>query len=268
MTLFKSISVLKQISCVIGVFPIHTKIRLARLIAIMHVFLFSACIASVIVQKTTDFGEIVSGNYYNSNVVSSYGLVFHLVSGSTVLYTIYICSYLKTEDVTKTLHLIHKVDESLKKFGQKFQHRRDKIFTIVIYTAGIVTIALIISLQATNIHRENLKPMSPNTWYLLIFPLVVSNLLTCQFSFTVLAIYDRFKRVNQQLKKIEHFEEKHFHYVINRIDVLLRLHDTLCTAAKETNRNYVAQLLVTLANQYGIALFCIFYCYWMVLAKY
>lgn len=264
MTFFQSISVLRHISIISGVFPIHKKHKLLQWITIMYLFLFSACLTSIAAQKSSSLNEIISGNYYKFNVVSSFGLLFHFVIGTVLVFTIYICSFFKTGQVNATLEAIQDVDEKLKGIGEKFQYHRDRLLTTGIYLIGCLIIAVLVPLQATNIHRENLKPMSVNIWFVMLFPLIISNLMTVQYSFTVLAIYDRLKKIHQQLKTITDFEEKQSNYVIHKINLLLQLHDTLCSVAKQTNQNYVIQLLVIFNNQYGMILFCIFYCYWMV----
>lgn len=53
-------------------------------------------------------------------------------------------------------------------------------------------------------------------------------------------------------------------FVLNKISTLLQLYDSLSDTAKMVNQNYAVQLLPSIANQFGITLFAIFYCYWMV----
>lgn len=262
MSLFESISVLRHISTILSVFPIQMKH--SHLLTLIYIFLFTFCLVNAAIQKPSSLNEIISGNYYDSNVISNYGLLFHIVNGTLVVYTSFVCSLLKTDSVKDTLENIRKVDETLKQLGQKFQHRRDKILINTFYFVGLLTILIIVTLQAINIHRENFKPLNPNVWSVLLFPIIISNILIVQFSFTVLAIYDRLKKINEQLRIVGDFELKQANDVINRINILLKLHDTLCTTAKQVNSNYAIQLFVTMNNQYAILLFCIFYCYWMV----
>lgn len=267
MTLYESVSVLSCASFIFGVFSINKRAKISNFITFIYIGLFTSCLISIIVQKTSSLRQIVSGDYYKSNLVSNFGLLFHFISGGTAFYTIAIGSLWKSGDVRKTLRVMHKIDETLKKFGQKFQHRRDKIFTTTIYFSGVITILSIFMLQSTNIDRENLKGLGVNMWFGLIFPLIISNIMTTQFSCTVLAIYDRMKKVNEQLKKLEKFDEKHKNLVLNKIKILMKLYDSLFDVAKQTNNNYMVQLFITLNNQYGVVLFSIFYFYWMVIEQ-
>lgn len=47
----------------------------------------------------------------------------------------------------------------------------------------------------------------------------------------------------------------------------MKLHDSLSDTVKLVNENYAIQLLPSIINQFGITLFAIFYCYWMVILK-
>lgn len=263
MTLYGSISVLIWFSRIFGVFPFHITFRFLYLITLGYIFVFTTSLVSMS-QKTSPLRQIAAGNYYRTNLVSNFGLLFHFICGSIVLYTIYICSLVKNNYVKKVLQSLNEVDETVKKMGLKFQYRRDKIFTTVVCFTGLITILLIVILQAPNIRREKLRPINLNTWFAFIFPLIVANVMATQFSFTVLAIYDRIKKVNVLLINVEKLDGKCVNSVVNKVVILMKLYDTICDMASQTNNNYMVQLFVTLANQYGVMLFSIFYCYWMV----
>lgn len=258
MSLFASISVLSRASFIFGVFPYHRKFKFSYIVTLAYIFLFTTCVASVIIQRKSSLREIATGNYYKSNLVSNFGLLFHFINGSIAFYTISFCSLCKTNNVKNTLENFHEIDKTLKTLGQKFQHRRDKYITTAIYFSGLIIILSISIMQATNIRREKLKPLYANMWFVLIFPQAISNIITTQVSCTVLAIYDRLKKVNKVLKNIREKD------ALNRITVLMNIYDSLCDVAKQTNNNYMVQLFVTFNSQYSVVLFGIFYCYWMV----
>lgn len=146
--------------------------------------------------------EVVSGKYYQSSKVSSIGLTFEFLGGIVFLYTIYTCSFFKINDVHRTLENLDKTDSQLKSLGQKFNYKREVYYQLAILAIGLLLILVISSLQRHNIYREHLVPLSPIIWTVLIFPLVVLNVMDCQFSFTVLAICDRFKKINYQLASL------------------------------------------------------------------
>lgn len=262
MSLYGSISVLSRASFIFGVFPFHKTFKFAYFITLGYIILFTACVASVILQKSSSLREIVTGNYYKSNVVSNFGLLFHFLNGCIAFYTISICSFFKTDKVRRTVEVLHEIDETLKKLGQKFQHRRDKYITTIMYFFGLITILSLFTLQATNIRREKLKPLYGNMWFALIFPQAICNIVATQVSCSVLAVYDRLAKVNRQLENVN---KKRDHFVLNRTAILMKLHDSLCDVARQTNNNYMVQLFVNFMNEYSIVLFSVFYCYWMVM---
>lgn len=53
-------------------------------------------------------------------------------------------------------------------------------------------------------------------------------------------------------------------YVINKLTALIKLYCFLIDTAQLVNQNYAIQLLPSITNQFGFALFAMFYSYWMV----
>lgn len=53
-------------------------------------------------------------------------------------------------------------------------------------------------------------------------------------------------------------------YIVDKLTALMKLHSFLIDTAKLVNQNYAIQLLPSVINQFGITLFALFYCYWMV----
>ncbi|KAF5289692.1 hypothetical protein FQR65_LT11746 [Abscondita terminalis] len=47
----------------------------------------------------------------------------------------------------------------------------------------------------------------------------------------------------------------------------MRIHDELCAISSKVSNNYTIPLGVNLVFQYGMCLFCLFYCYWMYSIK-
>jgi hypothetical protein len=52
--------------------------------------------------------------------------------------------------------------------------------------------------------------------------------------------------------------------ILKQIITLAKIHEILCKAAHRTNLNYNIQMLPSLAHQFFISLYSIFYYYWMV----
>lgn len=263
MTLYGSISILGWISRIFGVFPFHKTIKCVNLFTLCNLLLFTTSLITAL-QETSTLRQIAAGTYYNTNLVSNFGLIFHFTSGCVVLYTIYICNFFKNSDVKKVLQTLNEIDEAFKRMGQKFQYRRNKIFTTCVCIFSMIIVLLIIIVQGLNLRREKLKPINVNTLFGYVFPLIVANVMTTQFSFTVLAIFERLKKINHQLKNVDKMEDKCLNATENKIVILMKLYDSLCDIANQTNNNYMIQLFVALTNQIGIILFSIFHFYWTV----
>lgn len=204
---YASATVIIIFSTILGIFPMYAikqkeklqfkTSRALHLITVAFMVLYTLVILYSMKERRGS-SEVVSGKYYQSSKVSSIGLTFEFLGGILILYTIYACSLFKINDVHKTLQNLDKIDTQLQGLGQKFQYKRDLFYQILILSTGLLLILVISSLQRHNIYREHLVPLSPIIWTVLIFPLVVLNVMDCQFSFTVLAINDRFKKINDQ----------------------------------------------------------------------
>lgn len=156
----------------------------------------------ILVKGLTARTDIATGKYYESNKVSSFGLAFQLFSGIIIIYTIYICSLCKTKYIFKTVKILTEVDVVLSKLGQKFSYSRDVIYQIFIFGSGISTIIGIAQLQRWNITHEKLHPISSEIWMVFILPLILVHLVSCQLAFTMMAIQERFRMINNQICKL------------------------------------------------------------------
>jgi hypothetical protein len=156
-------------------------------------------------------------------------------------------------------------------------------------------VTLIASMQIQNIRIEKFPPLSLHMWILFIYPLVPLYDMNSQFGITAMLIYERFKMINQQLENIK-FKLDGYHVkttvprklvslcflyttnflvvrnakksadpkILNNITTLVKIHEIICRVAQKTNLNYNIQMLPTLAHQFFVSLFSIFYYYWMV----
>lgn len=208
---YTSASMIIIVSMILGIFPMYLTKHKKNLdvkphnsmhfITIIFMVLYTLVLLYSM-KETRGSSEVVSGKYYKSSKVSSIGLTFEFLGGITILYTIYVCSLCKTKEVYATLQNLNKIDIELKRLGQKFQYKRDLLYQITILSIGLLLILIISSLQRQNIYHEQLVPLSPIIWTVLIFPLVVLNVMDCQFGFTVFAICDRLKKINYQLSSL------------------------------------------------------------------
>lgn len=262
----ESVSIVIHFSTFLGLFPVRfngeKRLQTSKLLQMTTILIsigFSACLVVAIIEESSSDG-LISGNYYESNKVSSFGLLLAFIGGTVFFYTTYICSLFKTRNIISCLEKISTVDVTLKKMGETFRYKRDAVYSTATFLFGFLMISAIMTLQGVNAPRENFKVMNRNMRIILMYPLITVNLMCCQFSFTVLAIRDRLKKVNLQLSRVKDMKEN----ISERIDALSNLYDFLCEAAKDTNKNFMFQLAVSLINQYSLTLFCIFYCYWMV----
>lgn len=191
------------ISTVLGLTPLrpfkqHGKLKFKavkrfHIITFIYMAVFTVLLIQSFKRETTG---VVKGKYYKSNRVSSFGLLFEYAGGVIILYTIYTCSVLKTGRMHRTLQNLEEIDKQLKKMGQIFHYWRDVMYQIFMFMLGVTIIFVIRDLQSNNMTREKLLPFSAALWIVLIFPVVVLNLMDCQFAYTVLAIHNRFKIIN------------------------------------------------------------------------
>lgn len=191
------------ISTVLGVTPLRPfkhygklkfkPVKRFHIITFIYIAVFTVLLIQSFKRESTG---VVKGKYYKSNRVSSFGLLFEYAGGVIILYTIYTCSILKTGRIYRTLQNLEEIDKQLKKMGQKFHYWRDVVYQIFMFMLGVTIIFVIRDLQSNNMTREKLLPLSTAMWTVLVFPLVVLNLMNCQFAYTVLAIHNRFKMIN------------------------------------------------------------------------
>jgi hypothetical protein len=275
-----------------GEYTLYTSRKL-HLITSLLLTIFSLCFAMTIIRKSN---TVVGKKFYKKrNKVSNFGITFEFIFGIVILYTLYFMSFVKTKHVKNVMMSLNRVDDLLKNMKQKFRYGRFVCYQLIIIFSGLMMVTLIASMQIQNIRIEKFPPLSLHMWILFIYPLVPLYDMNSQFGITAMLIYERFKMINQQLENIK-FKLDGYHVkttvprklvslcflyttnflvvrnakksadpkILNNITTLVKIHEIICRVAQKTNLNYNIQMLPTLAHQFFVSLFSIFYYYWMV----
>lgn len=303
--LLASLSPIITISSFFGLLPLAIDYRTKKyvlsaamkVISILYIIGFTLCVLQVIsVSKHTDMLRLFK------NVISNMGLVMWITGQVIVTYVLYIFCFIKLKSVKKILRKLNEIDIKLEILGILLNYQKTMKYQFIVLIGGLTGLSLLYVTQIINVSQNNIIFLSISLCVLFYFPRCIIFLTVIKFTIFTFEVYQRFSKINKQLRQNNIIYKKYVNYegfeifpqigkTVNisslnefkfnilflvmpknkkklekefekKIEICREIHDNLCDIANEINDCFMFQLLAIITLHFLIIVFSVFYTYY------
>ncbi|KAF5292298.1 hypothetical protein FQA39_LY03332 [Lamprigera yunnana] len=270
-SLFNALNPMFFISSLFGTNPIYSSKNKGRyVLKSSNVFKLITVIYLGVYSTALTYGITNYENkmvvMYFGNAISSIGLVLDAIGQILLIYTIYMLSFVIPKNIKNIIEKISTVDSIFMDIG--YNSNYNKIFwqQILLYVTGFFSITFAMVFQFFVVSNQSIIQLSSTNWFIYYFPLFVIFVMEFQFAILVYLIYERFRMLNQILADMSKNNESEVK-MVQKIQTVMEVHDSLLDAGNDINLIYSFQILVCLTLLFIKTVFSLFFAYFEQFAR-